>query len=164
MFRYGTFVLDGIAQVCYCCCIDRVRNTYSLCRCITTRSPGYIERLPRYRWGTRPCCYQSRHTAMSDTSTSTPDAAIGRVLRELRLNRNIKQLELARALGVTRATVTRWELGSRAMTVSTLLAIADLLDAPASLLLPEHHQAPVSDTHDRGPTGSRRQRSDSSGL
>jgi transcriptional regulator with XRE-family HTH domain len=84
---------------------------------------------------------------MSDTPISPPDVAIGRVLRELRLNRNIKQLELAQALGVTRATVTRWELGSRAMTVSTLLAIADLLDAPASLLLPERHQAPVSDTH-----------------
>ena len=83
---------------------------------------------------------------MSDTIISPSDAAIGRVLRELRLNRNIKQLELAQALGVTRATVTRWELGSRAMTVSTLLAIADLLDAPASLLLPERHQAPVSDT------------------
>jgi HTH-type transcriptional regulator / antitoxin HipB len=84
---------------------------------------------------------------MSDTIISPPDAAIGRVLRELRLNRNIKQLELAQALGVTRATVTRWELGSRAMTVSTLLAIADLLDAPASLLLPERHQTLVSDTH-----------------
>ena len=87
---------------------------------------------------------------MSDSPISPPDAAVGRVLRELRLNRNIKQLELAQALGVTRATVTRWERGSRAMTVSTLRAIADLLDAPASLLLPGRHQAPLSNT-DLGP-------------
>jgi transcriptional regulator with XRE-family HTH domain len=77
---------------------------------------------------------------MSAESASLNDAVVGRALRELRLSQHIKQSELARALNVTRATITRWENGTRPMTVSTLLMLAELLGAPASLLLPEHHQ------------------------
>src|SRR5256885_1911466 len=68
------------------------------------------------------------------------DAFVGRALREARLNRHIKQSELAQALNVTRSTITRWESGTRPMAVSTLLTIAELLEVPASMLLPEQHQ------------------------
>jgi len=65
---------------------------------------------------------------------------VGRTLREARLSRHVKQSELARALNVTRSTVTRWESGTRPIAVSTLLTIAELLEIPASMLLPEHHR------------------------
>lgn len=77
---------------------------------------------------------------MSAGSASFNDVVVGRALRELRLSQHIKQSELARALNVTRATITRWESGTRPMTVSTLLALAELLGVPGSLLLPEHHR------------------------
>lgn len=82
---------------------------------------------------------------MSNGTLPPNDVVVGRALRELRLSLHIKQSELARALNVTRATVTRWENGTRPMSVSTLLALAELLGAPASLLLPEQHRPAAPD-------------------
>ena len=68
------------------------------------------------------------------------DAEVGANLRSLRLSYAVKQTDLAARLGVQRAAVTRWEQGTRGLTVDMLLKIADTFGIPASRLLPEHHQ------------------------
>jgi|SRR5215217_2994223 transcriptional regulator with XRE-family HTH domain len=83
-------------------------------------------------------------------STHPPgyDAEVGARLRSMRLSYTVKQTDLAARLGVQRAAVTRWEQGTRGLTVDMLLKIADTFGIPASRLLPERHQdtvrAPVS--------------------
>src|SRR5690242_10333804 len=68
------------------------------------------------------------------------DAEVGARLRSLRLSYTVKQTDLAARLGVQRAAVTRWEQGTRGLTVDMLLKIADTFGIPASRLLPERHQ------------------------
>ena len=68
------------------------------------------------------------------------DAQVGANLRVLRLSYTVKQTELATRLGVQRAAVTRWEQGTRGLTMDMLLRIADTFGIPASRLLPERHQ------------------------
>ena len=79
------------------------------------------------------------------------DAEVGARLRSLRLSYTVKQTDLAARLGVQRAAVTRWEQGTRGLTVDMLLKIADTFGIPASRLLPERHQdtgsAPASIEH-----------------
>ena len=77
-------------------------------------------------------------------SASPPDydAEVGANLRSLRLSYTVKQTDLAARLGVQRAAVTRWEQGTRGLTVDMLLRIADTFGIPASRLLPDrHHEA-----------------------
>src|SRR5215207_9360915 len=70
------------------------------------------------------------------------DAEVGAKVRALRLSYTIKQTDLAARLGVQRAAVTRWEQGTRGLTVDMLLRIADTFGIPASRLLPDrHHEA-----------------------
>src|SRR3954464_13426377 len=68
------------------------------------------------------------------------DAEAGAGLRPLRLSYPVKQADLAARLGVQRAAVTRWEQGTRGLTVDMLLRIADTFGIPASRLLPTRHQ------------------------
>jgi len=77
---------------------------------------------------------------MSANSLPDYDAQIGANLRALRLSYTVKQTDLAARLGVQRAAVTRWEQGTRGLTVDMLLRIADTFGIPASRLLPERHQ------------------------
>jgi transcriptional regulator with XRE-family HTH domain len=79
---------------------------------------------------------------MSATLSPDNDAEIGANLRALRLSYTVKQTDLAARLGVQRAAVTRWEQGTRGLTVDMLLRIADTFDIPASRLLPKRHQEP----------------------
>jgi len=72
------------------------------------------------------------------------DAQLGANLRALRLSYAVKQTDLAARLGVQRAAVTRWEQGTRGLTVDMLLRIADTFGIPASRLLPERHQEPAT--------------------
>lgn len=67
------------------------------------------------------------------------DAEVGAKVRALRLSYMIKQIDLAARLGVQRAAVTRWEQGTRGLTVDMLLRIADTFGIPASRLLPDRH-------------------------
>ena len=70
------------------------------------------------------------------------DVEVGAKVRALRLSYTIKQTDLAARLGVQRAAVTRWEQGTRGLTVDMLLRIADTFGIPASRLLPDrHHEA-----------------------
>src|SRR5690349_24240915 len=74
------------------------------------------------------------------SAISDYDAEVGARLRSLRLSYTVKQTDLATRLGVQRSAVTRWEQGTRGLTVDMLLRIADTFGIPASRLLPEHHQ------------------------
>jgi transcriptional regulator with XRE-family HTH domain len=67
------------------------------------------------------------------------DAEVGAKVRALRLSYTVKQTDLAARLGVQRAAVTRWEQGTRGLTVDMLLRIADTFGIPASRLLPDRH-------------------------
>lgn len=68
------------------------------------------------------------------------DRAVGTLLRALRHSYHIKQEQLATRLGVDVATISRYERGERAMTIGTLLAIADLFQVQAESLLPPEHR------------------------
>ncbi len=77
---------------------------------------------------------------MSTSPLPDYDAEVGANLRSLRLSYTAKQADLAARLGVQRAAVTRWEQGTRGLTVDMLLRIADTFGIPASRLLPTRHQ------------------------
>jgi transcriptional regulator with XRE-family HTH domain len=77
------------------------------------------------------------------TNSIDYDAEVGAKVRALRLSYTIKQTDLAARLGVQRAAVTRWEQGTRGLTVDMLLRIADTFGIPASRLLPDRHHDPV---------------------
>ncbi len=76
---------------------------------------------------------------MSANPSPEYDAEVGAHLRSLRLSYAVKQTDLAARLGVQRAAVTRWEQGTRGLTVDMLLRIADTFGIPASQLLPDRH-------------------------
>ena len=79
---------------------------------------------------------------MSVSTLPDYDAEVGTNLRALRLSYTVKQTDLAARLGVQRAAVTRWEQGTRGLTVAMLLRIADTFGIPASRLLPDRHREP----------------------
>ena len=61
---------------------------------------------------------------------------IAQRVRDLRLARAVTQEELAAALGVKRASMSRYESGERAITIPMLLAIAAVLEQPVTAFLP----------------------------
>jgi len=77
---------------------------------------------------------------MTVPTARTHDQEVGARLRELRLRYVLKQEELAKALGVKHAAISRWERGARGLTVDMLLTIAERFGIPAAELLPERHQ------------------------
>jgi transcriptional regulator with XRE-family HTH domain len=81
---------------------------------------------------------------MSDQPERTHDAAVGAQLRAMRLRYVLKQEELAAALGVKHAAISRWERGERGLSVDMLLTIAERFGVPAAELLPEDHRAPAA--------------------
>src|SRR6266540_107929 len=64
------------------------------------------------------------------------DARLGAAIREARLDAGYTQEEIARALKVTPATIARYELGIRRLSVGALLQIAAALEMPLSRLVP----------------------------
>lgn len=61
---------------------------------------------------------------------------LGAWLREARRERLWSQAELARALGVHHAVVSRWESGQRVPSLAHVYAIARVLNTPLERLLP----------------------------
>ena len=82
---------------------------------------------------------------MSAQDVRAYDRAVGALLRALRHRYRIKQEQLAARLGVDVATISRYERGERAMSVGTLLLIADQFQVPAGSLLPPEHQPAASE-------------------
>ncbi len=56
-------------------------------------------------------------------------------LKELRLDKNLSQSEVSRALGLTRNAFTNYELGIREPSLDTLVKICDFFNVPADYLL-----------------------------
>lgn len=90
---------------------------------------------------------------MTVPTARTHDQEVGAKLRQLRLRYVLKQEELAQALGVKHAAISRWERGARGLTVDMLLTIAERFGIPAAELLPEGHQTstPLPPTSQRSP-------------
>ena len=61
---------------------------------------------------------------------------VGASVRELRLERGLSQLQLADKIGYERSRIGRLELGDTAISVDTLLAIANALEVSVYSLLP----------------------------
>jgi transcriptional regulator with XRE-family HTH domain len=61
---------------------------------------------------------------------------VGVTVRELRLERGLSQLQLADMIGYERSRIGRLELGDTAISVDTLLAIANALEVSIYSLLP----------------------------
>lgn len=64
------------------------------------------------------------------------DAHVGTAVRAARLSRGYRQDDLAELLGVDRSTIARYENGTRSMSVSTLVQVAQLLKRPVIAFLP----------------------------
>ncbi len=73
---------------------------------------------------------------MIQPTESELDTQIGVALREARLTQGFTQDELARALGVNRTTIARYESGIRSLSISALLRISHALAVPATVLVP----------------------------
>lgn len=66
---------------------------------------------------------------------------IGKLIAELRKERNITQDELAGRLQITKQTVSNYERGKRLPSYEALEAIADVLNVPMSFFLSKDEQA-----------------------
>ena len=66
--------------------------------------------------------------ALADTALGAP-VDLGAVIRAMRLRRGMTQAEVARAAGVTQATVARWESGDTVPSGATLHTVAHALGA-----------------------------------
>lgn len=62
---------------------------------------------------------------------------LGARLRELREDRAETQLEVARAVGVDRTYLGRFEAGQKNITLGVLYGLADHFGVPAATLLPD---------------------------
>lgn len=65
--------------------------------------------------------------------TDTIDAPLGTKIRNARLLAGMRQWDLARALGVTQASVSRWEAGKAIPDLPVRPTLAGLLDLPEVL-------------------------------
>ncbi|NCC31668.1 MAG: XRE family transcriptional regulator [Chloroflexia bacterium] len=70
------------------------------------------------------------------------DTCVGESLRAARLSRGLRQDDLAAHLGVDRSTIARYEGGTRSMTVSTLIQVAQVLQRPVTAFIPGIYAEP----------------------
>lgn len=60
---------------------------------------------------------------------------IGETIKELRLERNLSQAALAKAIGVSQKAIDYWERGMNEPKASYILALADFFDVSCDELL-----------------------------
>lgn len=102
------------------------------------------------------CLGQQRETPGSedvagDEALDSFCARIGEDLRSLRKSRGLTQSGAAEAVGVSRYTLTRIESGDMGVALGTIVALAQLYQAPTSFLaLMNHHQGASSEVHSPG--------------
>ncbi len=60
---------------------------------------------------------------------------IGQRIRELRLKRDLSQVEVSRVAGITQASLSNYETGKRGIPLSTFLGVAEALDVGVCELL-----------------------------
>lgn len=56
-------------------------------------------------------------------------------LKQMRVNRNLLQIDVAEAFNTTKQTVSRWEKGDRFPDIPTLCALADYFNVSTDYLL-----------------------------
>jgi len=61
--------------------------------------------------------------------------AFGKILKQLRQERNLSQRKLAEELGFSNQTVSFWEIGRREPDLDTLTKIADYFEVSTDFLL-----------------------------
>lgn len=61
------------------------------------------------------------------------------ILKEMRLEKGINQVNLASALGVSKGIISMWETGQREPTLSSLVAIADYFGVTLDYLVGREH-------------------------
>jgi transcriptional regulator with XRE-family HTH domain len=61
---------------------------------------------------------------------------IGKKIKELRDKKNTKQEDLAKEIGVCRASIANYESGNQAIYISDVYKIADYFGAEVNILLP----------------------------
>lgn len=66
-------------------------------------------------------------------------------LTALRKERDLSQLDVADALGVTRQAISRWEVGSSFPTVDNLIALSKLYRIPMDMLIGNIDTVPPPD-------------------
>ncbi|MDR1092621.1 MAG: helix-turn-helix domain-containing protein [Clostridiales bacterium] len=60
---------------------------------------------------------------------------IGKRIKELRIEKGLKQWEIAQRIGYSRSIVTYWENGEKRPTSEAVIALADFFDVSADYLL-----------------------------
>lgn len=84
---------------------------------------SYIERQHRF------------HHYLTDTDFERRRADVGLRIRRLRQQANLSQEQLAAAIGVRQATVSRWEKGAITPRLSVVVAIASVLNVGSDEIL-----------------------------
>jgi transcriptional regulator with XRE-family HTH domain len=77
--------------------------------------------------------------------------SMGERLRELRLNRNISQEEVARHIGITRSAYSHYEINNRQPVYETLIKLAVYFDVSLDFIIggtASRHKTETSDTQD----------------
>ena len=59
----------------------------------------------------------------------------GKILRELRLERNISQMELAKLTGISQSAIAKWEMGKTEPTASALLTLSHFFNESVDFLI-----------------------------
>ncbi|WP_171042453.1 helix-turn-helix domain-containing protein [Sinomonas gamaensis] len=72
---------------------------------------------------------------MKDGGTDALEAALGKQIRIELLERDMTQQDLADAMGMERATMSRYMRGHRSMTLRTYSKLADTLGVPPDQLM-----------------------------
>ena len=63
------------------------------------------------------------------------DMCFGEILRDLRLERGVGQVELAKAVGVSKGIISLWENGLREPRLSNLIALAKFFNVSIDCLV-----------------------------
>jgi transcriptional regulator with XRE-family HTH domain len=86
-------------------------------------------------------------TARNAEDQQILNQTIGAALRDARMTRGVTQEELARAFGVDRVTIARYERGARTMSAPALLQMLSFLGRPLSLDHPQPSAVPRRSHH-----------------
>ena len=75
-------------------------------------------------------------------SDDTEPMTMGRIIRNARQRRDLKQADLARRLGVRQSAVSQWESGKKAPELDTRIRLSAMLGIPLNELLPKAPEIP----------------------
>ena len=59
----------------------------------------------------------------------------GKIIKELRLQKNMSQMELAKATGISQSAIAKWELEKTEPTASAIISLAKYFDESCDYLL-----------------------------